>query len=708
MGGRRVVLCMLALVVVFGTGCTGCTGRRESADQQSAVSFGRSYQMVEVEGRRFTPEVLWNFGRLSESAVSPDGGLVAYVVTYYDMEDNAGWNALYVVDVAGSRAARRVAVPADDVFNVMWLDSETLAFISSNGGDKGAIYCVGVNGGEMLRMLEVPESISGAKLSPDGSRIVFTSRVKVKESAVDRYPDLPKTTGMVYDDLMYRHWDRWDDGTRSHVFIASVAGRQITGAYDIMAGAPYSSPLSPFGGMEEVAWNASSDGLAFTCKKLEGKDAAFSTNSDIYFYDLSTRETRNMTAFNLGYDRCPVFTADGKYMLWQSMERAGFEADRDRLMRLDIATGEVRELTEGFDYSVSGVRVSFDSERLYFVAGVRGTYQLYSLPIGGGVPLALTSGEHDYRDVAVAGEWLVGSRVSMVSPAELFRVPITGGDGVQLTSINTDLLRAVDMPEVRSRWITTTDGKQMLTWVLVPPGFDSTKSYPALLYCEGGPQSALTQFWSYRWNLALMAAQGYVVVAPNRRGVLTFGQQWTDAISKDHGGQEMRDLLCAIDALAKESWVDAARLGAVGASYGGYTVNWLAGHHEGRFKAFISHCGVFHSEMEFYTTEELFFDEWEMGGRPWEVNNRVAQASFAQSPHKFIEKWDTPILVIHGARDYRIPYTQGLAAFNAARMRGIEARLLIFPDEGHWVVRPQNGMLWQREFFHWLDTHLKE
>lgn len=696
----------VAWSVLVAMGFLGCSGEQVKETQHEAM---HRYKMVEASGRHYSPEVLWNFGRLGESTVSPNGAKVAYVVTYYDMQDDRGWNELYVSEVGGDGSAKRVNLPTEDVSNVLWLNDDILAFVSSydNGEKGGALYSVPLEGGAPTKISDVAEGIEGLKISPDGKKVVFTSRVKVVETAVDRNADLPKTTGMVYDDLMYRHWNQWDDGTRSHVFIASFENGRVAEAVDVMEGESYDSPLAPFGGMEEISWNATSDGVAYTCKKLNGKEAAFSTNSDVYFYDCKAKSTNNLTKSNEGYDRCPLYTPDGKYMIWLSMERAGFEADRDRLMRCDLATGEVRELTEGFDYSVSSVQVSADSKTLYFVAGVRGTYQLYSTSIDGGEPKALTEGQHDYHDVALAGEWLVGSRVSMVKPAELYRVPLGGGREEQITAINSELLDKVDMPEVKARWIKTTDNQQMLTWVVLPPNFDSTKRYPALLYCEGGPQSALSQFWSYRWNLALMAAQGYVVVAPNRRGVLTFGQQWTDEISKHHGEQEMKDLLRAIDEVAKEPWVDETHLGAVGASYGGFTVNWLAGHHEGRFKAFISHCGIFNSEMEYYTTEELFFDAWEMGGAPWEKNNAVAQKSFAQSPHMFVEKWDTPIMVIHGGQDFRIPYTQGLAAFNAARMRGVEARLLVFPDECHWVLKPQNGMLWQREFFRWLDAHLK-
>jgi len=389
------------------------------------------------------------------------------------------------------------------------------------------------------------------------------------------------------------------------------------------------------------------------------------------------------------------------------MERAGFEADKERLFILDLETGEKSYLSKNFDYSAGNVLWTSDSKSLYFISGVEATYQVYKMALTDEKPIAITQGMHDYQSIAFLGDNLVVSKVSIVKPAELYSIDGEAGSETELTFINKETLSQLKMPEVKRRWVKSTDGKMVHTWVILPPNFDSTKSYPALLYCEGGPQSAVSQFWSYRWNFSIMASNGYVVVAPSRRGTLTFGQAWTDQISKDHGGQEMRDLLSAIDEVKKEPWVDANRLGAVGASYGGYTVFWLAGNHNKRFKAFIAHCGVFNSEMEYMTTEEMFFDNWEMGGAPWETNNKVAMKSYEHSAHKFVQNWDTPILVIHGGKDFRIPYTQGMAAFNSARMMGVPSRFLYFPDENHWVLKPQNGILWQREFKGWLDRWLK-
>lgn len=395
-------------------------------------------------------------------------------------------------------------------------------------------------------------------------------------------------------------------------------------------------------------------------------------------------------------------------MVWLSMERAGFEADKERIFIMDRETGDKTYLTDHFDYSPSSLQWTDDGQSLYFVAGVQGTHQIYKMDIATKEIDAVTEGLHDYHSVSIAGDKLIGARVSITSPAEIFSIDPQTGEQTQISQINTHITDQLTMPTVERRWIKSTDGQMVHTWVVLPPNFNGTQKYPALLYCEGGPQSPVSQFWSYRWNFSVMASNGYVVVAPARRGSLTFGQQWVDEISKDHGGQEMRDLLSAIDEVKQEPWIDETKLGAIGASYGGYTVFWLAGHHNKRFKAFIAHCGVFNSDMEYMTTEEMFFDDWEMGGAPWEKDNPTAVNSFAQSPHLFVQNWDTPILIIHGGKDFRIPYPQGMAAFNSAQMMGVPSKFLFFPDENHWVLKPQNGMLWQREFKNWLDRWLKE
>ncbi|MCK5068018.1 MAG: S9 family peptidase, partial [Bacteroidales bacterium] len=554
---------------------------------------------------------------------------------------------------------------------------------------------------------EVEGGFNSLVFSPDGTLALITKNVQVNKTTQEIYSDLPKANGRIINDLMYRHWDVWEDGAYSHIFVAGFDGEKIADTKDIMAGEPYESPLMPFGGMEEIAWMPDGEAIAYTCKKLTGLDYTLSTNSDIYLYHLESGETENLTEGMPGYDKVPFFSPDGKKMYWLSMERAGFEADKDRLFELDLESGEKRYLTPLFDYSPSGLTWTDEGNTLLFVAGVKSTYQLFRLDLPSNEISAITSGIHDYHSVAVAGDRLIATRVDMTKPQEIYSVDPGTGEATEISFENKHLLEQLTMPTVEKRWITTTDNKEMLTWVIYPPHFDKNLKYPTLLYCEGGPQSPLSQFWSYRWNFSQMASNGYIVVAPNRRGVLTHGQEWTDQISKDNSGQAMQDLLSAIDILKEEPFIDEERLGSIGASFGGFSVFWLAGNHQNRFKAFIAHCGVFNSEMEYMTTDEMFFDNWEKGGAPWEKDNPAAMKSYAGSPHHFVGNWDTPILVIHGEHDYRIPYTQGMAAFNSAQMRGVPSKLLFFPTETHWVLSPQNGILWQREFKGWLDQWLK-
>lgn len=661
---------------------------------------------IAVENGILTPEVLWSFGRLGEVVVSPNGEQVAYTVTYFSIEQNRSNSEVFVMNADGSNSKQITKTSAHE-FNVVWVDNQTLAYISTEG-ESAQIWTMNTKGQQQRKVSNFDGDINGFAISPEGDKILFISEVKVDKAVVDVYPDLPKSSGMIYEDLMYRHWDIWEDGSYSHIFVADFMGGKVLNPTDIMPNEPYDSPLKPFGGMEEISWTTHGKGIAYTCKKSTGKEYAFSTNSDIYLYKLESGETKNLTEGMMGYDKQPVFAPDAGKMIWLSMERAGFEADKERVFLMDIKSGEKTYLTADFDYSPSNIQWSADGKSIYFVAGVEATHQIYRMNIESKEIKPITEGLHDYHSVAFAGDKLIGNKVSMTSPAEIFSINPENGEQNQISFINKDILDQLTMPTVERRWIKSSDGKMVHTWVILPPNFDKTKKYPALLYCEGGPQSAVSQFWSYRWNFSIMASNGYVVVAPARRGSMTFGQKWTDDISKDHGGQEMRDLLVAIDEVKQEPWVDKDRLGAIGASYGGYTVFWLAGNHEKRFKAFISHCGVFNSDMEYMTTEEMFFDDWEMGGAPWDTDNKVAMNSYKHSAHKFVKNWDTPILVIHGGKDFRIPYTQGMAAFNTAQMLGVPSKFLFFPDENHWVLKPQNGILWQREFKSWLDKWLKE
>jgi dipeptidyl aminopeptidase/acylaminoacyl peptidase len=661
---------------------------------------------IKVENGILTPEVLWAFGRLGEVAVSPNGEKIAYTVTYYSVEMNRSNTEIFMMDIDGTDS-KQVTKTAAHEFNIAWVGDKTIAFISTEG-ETAQIWTMDNDGKNRRKISNFETDINGFSFSPKGDKILFISEVKIDKSTSDIYPDLPKASGMMIEDLMYRHWDTWEDGYYSHIFVADFANGKVLNSNDIMSNEPYDSPLKPFGGMEEITWSPCGKAIAYTCKKLTGKEFSFSTNSDIYLYNIESGETKNLTEGMMGYDKQPIFAPEGGKMAWLSMERAGFEADKDRLFVMDFKTGEKTYVNPNFDYSASNVQWTPDGKAMYFIAGVEATYQIYRMDMETKEIKPVTEGFHDYHSLAIAGNRLIGDKVSITSPAEIYSIDPTTGTEEQISFINKEILSQLTMPTVERRWIKSTDGKMVHTWVILPPNFDKTKKYPALLYCEGGPQSPLSQFWSYRWNFSIMASNGYVVVAPSRRGTLTFGQDWTDQISKDHGGQEMKDLLAAIDEVKREPWVDENRLGAIGASYGGFTVFWLAGNHNKRFKAFIAHCGIFHSEMEYLTTEEMFFDQWEMGGAPWETDNKVAMKSFSHSPHKFIKSWDTPILIIHGGKDYRIPYTQAMAAFNAAQMLGVPSKFLFFPDENHWVLKPQNGILWQREFKGWLDKWLKE
>ena len=656
---------------------------------------------------QMTPEVLWSFGRLGDVQVSPDGKTLVYGVSYYSKELNKGNRDLFTLPAEGGTPTQLTQTAGGEYSAIWSKDNQHILFLAK--GEKGLqIWQMNADGSGKQQISDENGSIGNMKLSPSGDKLLFTMDVKIDKGITDLHPDLPLANAKIYDDLMYRHWDTWEDGYFSHIFIADYTSGKVSNAYDIMEGEPYDTPLHPFGGIEEITWSPNGKKIAYTCKKLKGKEYAVSTNSDIYIYDLETKETVNFTNGLPGYDWQPLYSPDGKKLAWLSMERAGFEADKQRLFIYDFETGTKKDYTENFDHSPSSLNWSEDGNTIYFVAGVFGTYQVHQLALETGEIKAITQGQHDYHSVALAGDALIGTKVSMIKPQEIYKINKETGEEKELSFENKPILDQLTMPKVEKRWIKTTDGKDMLTWVLFPPHFDPAKKYPALLYCEGGPQSSLSQYWSYRWNMAIMASHGYVVVAPNRRGVLTMGQEWTDQVSKDNGGQEMHDLLAAIDEVKKEPYVDENRLGAVGPSYGGFSVYWLAGHHEGRFKTFIAHCGVFNSEMQYMATEETFFDHWEKGGAPWEKENPAAMKSFGSSPHHFVKNWDTPILVIHGANDFRVPQFQGITAFNSAQLLGIPSKFLYFPEETHWVVSPQNGILWQRTFFEWLDTYLKE
>ncbi len=651
---------------------------------------------------RLQAEDLWKMGRVDDIQVSPDGQWVLYGITKYDLNENKGNRDLYILPVAGGEAKKVTDLEGHE-FNGLWRpDGKKIGFLSAISGTV-QIWEVNPDGSDPKQISNIENGINGFSYSPVLTHILYCKDVKLDSASIDYYPDLPKADAMIFDDLMYRHWNNWHDYAYSHIFVTRYDTAAIKDGIDIMENEPWDTPLAPFGGMEQIAWSPDGKSIVYTCKKMKGKEYSLSTNSDLYLYDLKLRMTYNITKEMMGYDMDPVFSHDGKKMVWKSMATDGYESDKERMMMLDLANGSIKELSEGFDQNCSNFVWAEDNDVIYFISGANATYQVYGHSLSTGNTVPVTRGAHDYTSIAQAGTQLVGTRMSMSMPVELYRVDLDGSQ-VQLSFTNKVLLSKITMGEVRERWVTTTDGKDMLVWVIYPPNFDAKKKYPALLYCQGGPQSAVSQFWSYRWNLQMMAANDYIVVAPNRRGLPTFGQEWNDQIAGDYGGQNMKDMLSAIDALAKEPYVDENRLGAVGASYGGYSVLWLAGNHDKRFKAFISHCGIYNFESMYGSTEEYFFVNHDYEGPYWE---KPKPNSYNFSPHLYVDKWDTPIMLVTGMFDFRIPYTQSLEAFNAAQLRGIPSRLVIFPEETHFVLKPQNAVLWQREFFRWLDTYLK-
>jgi dipeptidyl aminopeptidase/acylaminoacyl peptidase len=621
------------------------------------------FLFITVAGQQnLTPETLWKLGRVSAVGITTDKTGVVYTVSTPDVAENKSVRKFYVVPIAG-----------------------------------GAVR-------------EIPDTnklVADSRLSPDGKYLLSASDVKInKVAGKDFYPDLQKSNVQIYDQLAYRHWDEWEEGAYSHVFIHPVINGKPGEGKDIMSGLPYDAPQKPFGGDEDFIWSPDSKSVIYVTKPLQGKDYAQSTNTDIFQYDLATGKTTNLSEKMMGYDVQPAFSPKGQ-LAWLSMKRDGFEADKQDIVLRD--NGSIRNLTRSWDGSVDAFKWSNDGSRIFFIAPVDGTHQLFEVTLASNpVIKQLTRGDFDVSGmVGQTGNKMVVSRTDMNHAAELYIADLGSGALQQLTHVNDGMYKNIAMSKVERRYVTTTDNKKMLVWVIYPPNFDPSKKYPTLLYCQGGPQSPLTQSYSFRWNFQLMAANGYIVVAPNRRGMYGHGQEWNEQISKDWGGQVMKDYLSAIDDVSKEKYVDKNRLGCVGASYGGYSVYYLAGIHNNRFKTFIAHDGVFDLRSMSGTTEELWFTNWDIGGYYWDKENKAAQKSFTQfNPSDLVAKWNTPILIIQGGRDYRVPVEQGLQAFQAAQLRGIKSKLLYFPEENHWVLKPQNALVWQREFYKWLRETL--
>ena len=666
---------------------------------------------AEIAAARLTPEVMWKMRRIGSAEVSADGKVVLYTVTDYSMAENRGITRIYALDLEAGVTTELTDTSSNNTA-ARWGGDGAIWFLSNRSGAM-QVWRMAADGTELKQITNIEGGIEDFGVNNDCTALHYVKAVKVKAvNSADVYEDMDKSKARIYDDLMVRHWDYWDDGSYRHIFTGEIEDGKLVNIKDITgADAEYDTPLAPFFDGSEIAWHPLSNHIAYTCKPLTGTKYAVSTDSDIFVHNV-----KEDVAFNIninhsekfeGYDKYPVWSPDGSKIAFRSQRRAGNEADKERLFIYYLQSGEVKELTANFDYNATNV-VWTDENTLYFIAPIEATHQICRVTTAGNDVEVITSGDHDITSFTIGGGRCVATVQSISMATELFEVDLNSGAMTQISEVNKPIYDNIKMGKVEKRWVKTTDGKQMLVWVILPPDFDANKKYPTLLYCQGGPQSVVSQFWSYRWNFQLMAAQGYVVVAPNRRGLPSFGQEWLDQISGDYSGQNIRDYLSAIDDVAKEKWCDNERLGCVGASYGGYSVYYLAGHHNKRFKAFISHCGIFNFESMYGETEELFFVNNDYGGSYWDKSNKVAMRSYAHSPHKYVEKWDTPILIITGEYDYRIPYTQSLQAFTAARLRGLDARLVSFENEAHQVFKPQNSLVWNREFFGWLDKYLKE
>lgn len=715
------------IAVALAIGCS-------TSNAQEATGFiGKSD--LTLKNDLMTPEALWAMGRIGGHQASPDGKRIVYQVSYYSVKENKSHSVIYVMDADGKNN-KMLTTTAKSESDAVWIaNGEKIAFLCD-----GQIWEMNADGSSRKQLTNDKTGIDGFKFSPDEKHILLVKQIPFHEIIKENPSDLPKATGRLITDMNYRHWDEYVE-TIPHPFLAEVSTGGINEGVDIMKGEPYESPVKPFGGIEQLAWSPDSKTIAYTSRKKTGVKYATSTDTDIFVYDIATGKTANLCKpdgyiepetdltksmkhqavnaesnlkNNPGYDTNPQFSPDGKYIAWQSMARDGYESDRNRLCIYNTSTGDKTYVTETLDTNVDAFCWSANSDKLYFIAVWHGCENVYQTNLKGEV-MQLTDGWNDYGSIQLLndGKKLLAERHCMSQASELYVIKPSKkekqSEAEQITFENKHLYDQMTFGKIQQRWVKTTDGKDMMYWIVLPAHFDETKKYPTLLFCEGGPQSPVSQFWSYRWNMQIMAANGYVVIAPNRRGLPGFGSEWNEEISGDWTGQCMKDYLTAIDdACENLPFVDKNRLGAVGASFGGFSVYYLAGHHDKRFKCFIAHDGAFNLESMYTDTEEAWFSNWEYDDAYWNKDQTEnARRTYANSPHKFIDKWDTPILCIHGEKDYRINANQGMGAFNAARLRGIPAELLLFPDENHWVLKPQNGILWQRTFFNWLDRWLK-
>ncbi|MGB4291790.1 MAG: S9 family peptidase [Bacteroidales bacterium] len=685
---KKLFVLMLAAGMTFVFSCKQKPVKEAELKPPFSVELADS----EKASGLMTPEIMWKFSRLGSFALSPDGSEVVYSITRIDLATEARITNLYKLPTTGGEPVQLTYEGGlspqwfDNGKKIAWVNEGNLMTMNPDGSGKQKV--------EGLSDFEI------YKISPAGDKIFFTRRVKLDKTANEKH-NLPKAKVRIIDDLMYRHWNYWHDYSYSHLFIASFDGVKVSDEKDIMEGQKFESPLSPNFDENEITWSPDGRYIAYTTKRLRGKEDAVSTNSDIYLYDVATGKEVNISKGNMGYDRYPVFSPDGSMIAWQSMERDGYEADLDRLFVYNIKDSTRTWVTKGWDFDVEDITWA-DNNTIYFTCSYLGTKQVFRTDLMSRKVIKVTEGMHDLGPLRLQSGTMIAQIMSMSMASEIASIDTKTGAVNKITKINDYIYDHIRMGKVEEKYTKTKDNKDLQMWVIYPPDFDSSKKYPLLLFCKGGPQGPMSQWWSYRWNFQMMAAKGYIIVAPNRRGSSGFGQAWKEQISGDYGGKNMQDYLDATDAMAKEPYVDANRMGAVGASYGGYSVFYLAGIHQKRFKAFVAHCGMFNIESWYGSTEELWFPNMDIGGPYWENH-----PGYKFSPHLMVKKWDTPILIITGQNDFRIPYTQSLEAFTAAQLLGVPSRLLFFENEDHFVSKPQNAVIWQREFFAWLDEWLK-
>lgn len=686
---KKQIFSIMAITALLTASC------KESGEQEAGI-ITRSD--IKVENGLLSAEVMHSLAKVSDPQISPDGKKILYGIGFTSIGENKSNRELFVMNIDGTDNVQ-ITKSAKSENNARWTpDGSSIAYILG-----GQIYIAGTDGSNPKKISEVENGVAEFEFSPDGKKILFISNIKSAKKPADIYPDLDKANARVADGLMYRHWDQFVEEI-PHPFIAEISGTALENITDILEGEPFECPTLPFGGIDQLSWSPDGTKIAYSSRKKTGTEYALSTNTDIYLYDIASKKSVNISEGMMGYDTTPLFSPDGKSLAWISMEREGYEADKQRLFVMDMASGQKRELTKEFKYNVESITWMPDNSGIWFTSCVNALTGVYKVMLADNSVSQLTDGWYDFDGVKVAGDRLITTYKSMNMPNELVSINTADGKYTQISFENKHLLDQIKMGKVEQRWVTTTDNKKMHMWVIYPPDFDSTNKYPALLFCMGGPQGTLSQSWSYRWNPQLMAAHGYIVIYPNRRGTSAFGQEWCEQISGDYIGQNMKDYFTAVNEMKKESYV--GKFGAVGASYGGYSVFYLAGTHKNVFSAFVAHAGIFNQEHMYMETEELWFPNFDNGGAPWD-NNPVAKRHYENSPHKLVKNWNTPILITAGEMDFRVPYDQAMAAFTAAQLMKVPSKLVLFPEENHWILKPQNSIFWNRIYFEWLDKYLK-